>query len=101
MVYDFNIIWNYVIFMDLLLIWDFVVVEKYGMFICWFDDYGVCFGVMLRNGKNEDVVWYDIDLCYVYYLLNVYEDGDIIFIDVCWMVYFMKEGMLDVLLVFY
>ena len=44
---------------------------------------GARLGVMPRNGTNADVVWYDIDPCYVYHPLNAYEEGNDIIIDVC------------------
>lgn len=47
-----------------------------GYFDCflyvWNFSYLVCVGVMLCEGGNEDVWWFDIEFCYVYYLFNVY-----------------------------
>jgi len=51
---------------------------------------------MPRDGKNGDVVWYDIDPCYVYHPLNAYEDGDDIVIEVCRMAHSMKPGAAEV-----
>jgi carotenoid cleavage dioxygenase len=95
MVHDFNVTRNHVIFMDLPLIWDFENAGKTGLPIRWSDDYGARLGVMPRNGSNADVVWYDIDPCYVYHPLNAYEDGDDIVIDVCRMAVSMKPGVPD------
>jgi len=85
-----------VIFMDLPLVWDFENAGSAGLPIRWSDDYGARLGVMPRNGSNTDVVWYDIDPCYVYHPLNAYEDGDDIVIDVCRMAHSMKPGVPDV-----
>ena len=52
---------------------------------------------MPRDGTNADVVWYDIDPCYVYHPLNAYEDGDDIVIDVCRMAHSMRAGHKDVM----
>jgi carotenoid cleavage dioxygenase-like enzyme len=41
--------------------------------IRWSDDYGARLGVMPRNGTNADVVWYEIDPCYVFHPMNAYE----------------------------
>jgi len=101
MVHDFNITRNHVIFMDLPLIWDFEAAEKYGMPIRWSDEYGARLGVMPRDGSNKDVVWYDIDPCYVYHPMNAYERDGKIIIDVCRMSHSMKEGAPDVLPVLY
>lgn len=96
MVHDFNVTENFVVFMDLPLVWDFEYMEKNGIPIRWDEEYGARLGVMPRNGSNKDVVWYDIDPCYVYHPLNSYEDGNDIVIDVCRMSHSMKEGAKDV-----
>ena len=95
MVHDFNITRNHVIFMDLPLVFDFENMAA-GIPIAWSDDYGARLGVMPRNGTNADVVWYDIDPCYVYHPLNAYEDGDDIVIEVCRMAHSMKPNTKDV-----
>lgn len=95
MVHDFNITRNHVIFMDLPLTFNFENMAA-GIPIQWSDDYGARLGVMPRNGKNTDVVWYDIDPCYVYHPLNAYEDGDDIVIEVCRMAHSMKPGSPEV-----
>ena len=89
MVHDFNITRNYVIFMDLPVVFDLNEIAS-GFPLRWSDDYGARLGVMPREGTNADVVWYDIDPCYVYHPLNAYEDGDDIIIDVCRMNHTMK-----------
>ena len=95
MMHDFNITENYVIFMDLPLVWDFANAASTGLPIQWSDDYGARLGVMPRNGTNADVVWYDIEPCYVYHPLNAYEDGNDIVIDVCRLAVSMKPGVPD------
>ena len=94
MVHDFNITENYVIFMDLPLVWNLDNFSN-GLPIQWSDDYGARLGVMPRNGTNADVVWYDIEPCYVYHPLNAYEEGEQIIIDVCRMSVSMKPGVPD------
>lgn len=96
MVHDFNVTRNHVIFMDLPLVWDFEKAATNGIPIGWSDDYGARLGVMPRDGSNADVVWYDIDPCYVYHPLNAYEEGDKIIIDVCRMEHSMKPGAKEV-----
>ncbi|MEM7079429.1 MAG: carotenoid oxygenase family protein [Pseudomonadota bacterium] len=96
MVHDFNVTRNFVIFMDLPLVWNFEAFATSGLPIQWSDDYGARLGVMPRDGSNADVVWYDIDPCYVYHPLNAYEDGDDIVIDVCRMAHSMKPGVAEV-----
>jgi carotenoid cleavage dioxygenase-like enzyme len=83
MVHDFNITRNHVIFMDLPLIWDLDALGDGGLPIRWSDDYGARLGVMPRTGGADDVVWYDIDPCYVFHAMNAHDEGDDIVLDVC------------------
>jgi carotenoid cleavage dioxygenase-like enzyme len=83
MIHDFNITRNHVIFMDLPLVWDLAELSGGGLPIRWSDDYGARLGVMPRTGGADDVVWYDIDPCYVFHPMNAYEVGDDIVLDVC------------------
>lgn len=96
MMHDFNVTRNHVIFMDLPLIWNLEAVAATGLPIQWSDSYGARLGVMPRDGRNTDVVWYDIDPCYVYHPLNAYEHEDSIVIDTCRMGHSMKPGIADV-----
>jgi len=92
MMHDFNVTRNFVIFMDLPAVWDLASAASGGLPIGWSDEYGARLGVMPRDGSNADVVWYDIDPCYVFHPMNAYEDGDAITIDVCRLAEFMKPG---------
>ncbi len=82
MMHDWNITRNHVIFMDLPLIFDLELAAKGGIPIRWSDDYGARLGVMPRDGTNDDVVWYEIDPCFVFHPMNAYEEGDTIVLDV-------------------
>lgn len=95
MVHDFNITRNHVIFMDLPLVFDFENMAA-GIPIAWSDDYGARLGVMPRDGSNKNIVWYDIDPCYVYHPLNAYDEGDNIVIEVCRMAHSMKPNVEEV-----
>ena len=92
MIHDFNVTRNFVIFMDLPAVWNFEGMATTGLPILWDESYGARLGVMPRNGGNADVVWYEIDPCYVFHPLNAYENGDKIVIDVCRMDDTMKPG---------
>jgi carotenoid cleavage dioxygenase len=83
MMHDWNITRNHVIFMDLPMVFDLEKLADGGLPIAWSDDYGARLGVMPRTGSNEDVVWYEIDPCYVFHPMNAYEDGNQIILDVC------------------
>lgn len=82
MMHDWNVTRNFVVFMDLPMIFDLSMLAKGGIPIRWSDDYGARLGVMPRNGTDKDVVWYEIDPCYVFHPMNSYEEGDTIVLDV-------------------
>ena len=42
----------------------------------WQPDRGARVGVMPRMGGSDDVVWCDVEPCYVFHALNAYEDAD-------------------------
>lgn len=82
MMHDWNVTRHHVIFMDLPLVFDLELAARGGLPVRWSDDYGARLGVMPREGTNEDVVWYEIDPCYVFHPMNAYEDGDHLVLDV-------------------
>jgi carotenoid cleavage dioxygenase len=82
MMHDWNVTRNFVVFMDLPMIFDLSMLANGGIPIRWSDDYGARLGVMPRNGSDKDVVWYEIDPCYVFHPMNAYEEGDTIVLDV-------------------
>jgi len=95
MVHDFNVTRHHVVFMDLPVVWDLEALGEGGLPIRWSDDYGARLGVMPRDGTNADVVWYEIEPCYVFHPMNAYEDGDRIVIDVCRSARMMNLGEPD------
>ena len=48
----------------------------------WDDGHGARLGVLPREGGDADVLWMDVDPCYVFHPLNAYETGRGIVIDV-------------------
>lgn len=82
MMHDWNVTRNHVVFMDLPLVFDMAALAKGGIPIHWSDDYGARLGVMPRNGSDKDVVWYEIEPCYVFHPMNAYEEGDTLVLDV-------------------
>jgi carotenoid cleavage dioxygenase len=48
----------------------------------WDDGHGARLGVLPRDGGDADVLWMDVDPCYVFHPLNAYEAGKMIVIDV-------------------
>ncbi|HEY1829937.1 MAG TPA: carotenoid oxygenase family protein [Acidimicrobiales bacterium] len=48
----------------------------------WFDDYQARVGLLPRDGESTEVVWHEVDPCYVFHPMNAYDDGDGIVLDV-------------------
>jgi carotenoid cleavage dioxygenase-like enzyme len=50
----------------------------------WFDDYQARIGLLPRDGDSTDVIWHDIDPCYVFHPMNAYDEpgGDGVVLDV-------------------
>jgi carotenoid cleavage dioxygenase-like enzyme len=48
----------------------------------WEPDKGAFVGVMKRNGPAADIVWFRAESCYVFHVMNAWEDGNRIIADV-------------------
>jgi carotenoid cleavage dioxygenase len=48
----------------------------------WNDNHGARLGILPREGSDNDILWTDIDPCYVFHPLNAYETDNHIIIDV-------------------
>ena len=75
MMHDFNITENYVVFMDLPVVFDLGLVAT-GVPFKFERDAGARLGVMPRHGTNDDVRWFEIDPCYVVHAVNAHDEGD-------------------------
>jgi carotenoid cleavage dioxygenase len=95
MMHDFNVTEHHAIFMDLPAVFDLELAMRGEMPIRWSDDYPARLGVMPRTGTDADVVWYDIDPCYVFHPMNAYEDDDQIVIDVARLDHIWRDGPMD------
>lgn len=82
MMHDFGVSRRHAIFMDLPMVFDMATAMAGGMPFNWSDDYPARLGVMPREGKAEDIVWFDIPPCYVFHPLNAYDDGSAVVLDV-------------------
>jgi carotenoid cleavage dioxygenase-like enzyme len=77
MMHDFGVTATKTIFMDLP-----VVTEGYGVPFHWDNNHQARLGVMDRYSKSDEVVWIDIDPCYVFHPLNSYDEKGKIVMDV-------------------
>ncbi len=48
----------------------------------WEPDKGAYVGVMKRSGSAKDIVWFRAENCYVFHVMNAWEEGDRIIADV-------------------
>lgn len=86
MMHDFSITENYVIFMDLPVIFDIELAMSGGMPYRWEDEYPSRVGVMPRSTAtasygSKDVQWFDVDPCYVFHPMNSFESNGSIVMD--------------------
>ncbi len=95
MMHDFNITRNHVIFMDLPAVFHLDLAMSGDMPIRWDDNYPARLGVMPRNGRDEDVRWYEINPCYVFHPMNAYEEGDAIVLDVARFEHIWRDSSMD------
>jgi carotenoid cleavage dioxygenase len=83
MIHDFAITETRAIFMDLPVVFDLDLLGKRPFPATWQPDNGARVGVMPRRGTDADVVWIDMEPCYVFHVLNAYDSGDDVILDVC------------------
>jgi carotenoid cleavage dioxygenase-like enzyme len=75
MMHDFALTANYVVFMDLPIVFnlDIAISGSKDMPYRWDDNYGARFGVLRRDDPHGDVRWFDIDPCYVFHVANAFD----------------------------
>ena len=83
MMHDWNITRNYVIFMDLPLVFDIEQASSGSDPFGFRPECGARLGVMPKTGSNKDVKWIEINPCFVFHPMNAYEEEDKIILHVC------------------
>ncbi len=80
MMHDFALTANYVVFMDLPIVFDVEIAQSGSgdMPYRWDDSYGARFGVLRRDDPYGEVRWFDIDPCYVFHVANAHDDGAVL-----------------------
>jgi len=77
MVHDCAITANHFLLLDLPVVFDAEAAEGgAGIPYRWRPDYGARVGLLPRTGGAEDVVWHEVEPCYVFHPMNAYEDAD-------------------------
>lgn len=83
MIHDFGVTQTRVVFMDLPVQFDVeLAVNGYSMPFRWNDRAEARVGVLSRDATSDSVRWIEIEPCYVYHVLNAYDDGAKIVMDV-------------------
>lgn len=82
MMHDFMITRDHAVFMDLPVVLDVDAAMRGEPPLGWSDDHGARVGIMPRFGTDADIVWFDVDPCYVFHPLNAHADGDLVICDV-------------------
>ena len=87
MVHDMGMTERFILVMDLPVIFDLDLVSQGRRLpYRWDDSYNARIGLMPRAGQTPgpegDVVWIDVDPCYVFHPVNAYDDGDNVVFDV-------------------
>ncbi|TVS16729.1 MAG: carotenoid oxygenase [Gammaproteobacteria bacterium] len=85
MIHDSSLTEHYVVLFDLPVTVSFDLLGRGMRFpFAWNADYAPRVGLLPRNGEAMDVIWCDVNPCYVFHPMNAYEDGDgNVVIDLC------------------
>ena len=81
--HDMAITPNYSILMDLPLFWDPELLKRDIHKVTFFPEMPSRFAILPRYGSDSDVRWFEADPCYIYHVINAWEDGDEIILDAC------------------
>ncbi len=75
MVHDCMITKNYVIVMDLPVIFDATVAAAgFKLPYKWHPEYGARIGLLPREGSSSQISWHEVEPCYVFHPMNSFED---------------------------
>ena|SRR3989338_2145522 len=81
MMHDFAITKNYSIFPVFPLTWDLRRIMRKEYIFQWEPNLGTHFGIMPRYGNDETMIWFQDDACLAMHVVNAYEKGDNIILD--------------------
>jgi carotenoid cleavage dioxygenase len=75
--HDTAITQKWIVLLDLPVLFDMDMIAAGARFpYRWFDDYQSRIGLLPRDGDSTDVIWHDVDPCYVFHPMNAYDDTD-------------------------
>ncbi len=82
MVHDFIVTENHLLFPILPITGSMERAMRGKPAYAWEPEKGAYVGVMKRNGSAKDLVWFRAESCYVFHVMNAWEEGDRIIADV-------------------
>jgi carotenoid cleavage dioxygenase-like enzyme len=77
---------HYSLLMDLPLFWDPQLLERKVHKVTYYPEMPSRFGILPRYGSNAEVKWFEASPCYIYHVVNAWEDGDEFVMDACRMI---------------
>lgn len=83
--HDMGLTENYVILHDLPVVFSESGLKR-SMWQIHFADQPARFGVVPRTGRGDQIRWFETDSCYIYHVVNAWEDGDEVVMTACMMV---------------
>jgi carotenoid cleavage dioxygenase-like enzyme len=81
--HDMAITERHAILMDLPLFWDPQLLPKNIHKVTYYPELPSRFAVLPRYGGNNSVKWFEATPCFIYHVVNSWEDGDEIIMDAC------------------
>jgi carotenoid cleavage dioxygenase-like enzyme len=83
LMHDFAITENYVIFLELPVVFSWwAMLKGEALPFVWNEDAPSRIGVMPRTGSSKDLKWFEIDPAFVFHVMNAYEQGNDVMLDV-------------------
>jgi carotenoid cleavage dioxygenase-like enzyme len=77
---------HYSLLMDLPLFWDPELLSRGVHKVTYYSEMPSRFGIIPRHGSNADLKWFEASPCYIYHVVNAWEEGDEFVMDACRMV---------------
>ena len=74
---------NYSILMDLPMFWDPELLDKDIHKVNFFPELQSRFGIIDRMASGDTIKWFEAEPCYIYHIVNSWEEGNEVVLDVC------------------
>jgi len=74
---------NFTILMDLPLFWDPELLRIDARKVTFYPELPSRFGVIGRHGEGSTIRWFEAEPCYIYHVVNAWEEGDEVVMDGC------------------